>query len=625
MKYIYLSPLFISLLLLLNIQESFSQCTPNKAYTAPGLYPDQMPDATVGQAYSQDITIVFFKDTTQSGITCVADEFDINGLAGLPPGITWQSNSSTDKFYPQTNLYGCVHFSGTPTVAGTYTLIASGNMKMSGNSLCPADNPVTYSVPFTVNAPSAANSGFTISAVSGCAPLNVDFTTSNNLTGNYTYLWEFGDALTTASTVKDPSFTYTDAGTYVIKQTATNIDPVKYILSSITIDAIPGSSVWEPFPEIDNPTWPLGGTSLPDVYINVYDANHKLLFGYDKNPSETSVYFHDQFDVTNTNAQSYPVDTNYQYLSAQTYTVEVYDLDPSNLGINDDDFLGKVSFYGNGPSTQSSDGSLKISFTINNTAVDPIVVTDTITVYPSPDLHLSASGAMEFCDGDSVTLISDQTTGNQWYGDTALIFGATSQNYTVSTSGSFYVIATNSYGCSDTSAKQNVVVDNNPPKPNFWYYNDTLWTSLVGYDLQWYLDGTAIYGANESYCAINATGAYSLVATSTAGCTTESTASNYTVATGGSSIQEITDIIQDINLYPNPSKGQFNVAFEISTPQDLSIAVEDVIGNSVLNIPLTDVHGKINQNIDLSHLAKGLYYVGINMNAQRIRKKMIIE
>ena len=387
--------------------------------------------------------------------------------------------------------------------------------------------------------------------------------------------------------------------------------------------------VWQSGLEIENPIWPASGPSLPDVYINVYDANHNLLFGYDKNPSETSVYFHDQMDVTNSNSNSYPVDTNYQYLTAQNYTVEFYDLDP-DFGFNDDDFLGTVSFYGNGPSTQQtysfgSDGTLKVSFNINNTAVEPIVVSDTITVYPSPDLHLSSSGVMEFCDGDSVILTSDQTTGNQWYSDTALIFGAIDQNYTIYASGSFYVIATNSYGCSDTSSKQNIVVDINPPKPNYWYYNDTLWTSLTGYDLQWYLDGSPIYGANESYCSIAATGAYSLVATSVAGCTTESTASSYTVATGGSSIEEIAEVIQNINLYPNPSRGQFNIAFEIETPQDIRIMVEDVIGNSVLNIPLTQVHGKVNQNIDLSYLSKGLYYVGININSQSIRKKMIIE
>jgi hypothetical protein len=173
---------------------------------------------------------------------------------------------------------------------------------------------------------------------------------------------------------------------------------------------------------------------------------------------------------------------------------------------------------------------------------------------------------------------------------------------------------------------QTVIVNDNPPTPNFWYYNDSIWTSLTGYDLQWYIDGTAISGATESYCPITATGAYSLIATSDDGCFTESATATYTYEGGNNnSITEIDNLIQNINLYPNPSKGQINIGFEISSPQNLSIVVEDIIGNKVLDIPLSQAHGKVNQTIDISHVAKGLYYVGINMNNHMVRKKIIIE
>lgn len=630
MRLIYAPFLFLSLVLSHHI---FAQCTPNQSYTSPGLYPDKLPDATAGQFYSQDITIVFFKDTTQSGITCTFDEFEILGLAGLPPGMTWVSNSSNDKYYPQQNVYGCVNISGTPMVKGSYTIVATGNVTLSGgNGLCAsAGGSITYTVPFEVVPASSANSAFTMSANSGCAPVTVDFSTSNNLTGNYDYLWEFGDANSTASVVENPSFTYTQPGTYVVKQTATNTDPVKYILSGITVEQLPTDAIWEPGLEVEAPdlTNILAGFYYPDVYIGLYDSNNKLLFGYDETKSSTAVYFMDQLDPSSLPV-SFPVDTNYQYLSNQVYTLKVYDLDPENLGINDDDFLGSVSFNGNGPSTSGtysfgSDGKLKVSFTINNTAVDPIEVTDTVVVYPVPTLNLTTSGPIEFCKGDSVILISDQTSGNQWYGDTTLLFGEDSSALVVYESGSYYDVVTNQYGCSVTSPVQVVVVNDNPPTPNFWYYNDTLWTSLTGYDLQWYIDGVAIAGANEMYCPITATGSYSLEAESSAGCTTLSASATYTYIPASSTIAEIQNLIENINLYPNPSQGQFTVAFDISSPQDLTVMVEDVIGNKVLDIPLTQAHGRVNQNIDISYLAKGLYYVGVTINNQRITKKMIIE
>lgn len=618
---------FVALLLITNIHNAFSQCTPDQSYTAAGLYPDSLPDGTVGQLYSQDVTIVFFKDTTQSGITCTATEFEIYGLAGLPPGLTWQANSPNNKFYPQQNLYGCVNISGTPIVPGTYKLIASGNMVLGGDALCPVDNPVTYEVPFVINAASASNAAFTMSTASGCAPLTVDFSSSNSLSGNYNYFWEFGDSNSTTSTVKDPSFNYANPGTYVVTQTATNIDPVKYLLSGITIDELPGNKVWQPGLEIENPTWPLPGDNFPDVYIKMYDSNNKFLYGYDPNDSTSIIYLYDQVDNINGLPVSYPIDSNYQYLNAETYRLEVYDAD-GGLGAKDD-YLGYVEFFGNGPSSTDTysfgtKGTLKVTFTINNTAINPITVTDTIEVFPVPSVSVT-SGLLSFCEGDSVTLLSNQTSGNQWYGDTALIFGADSSAFTVKVSGNYYVIATNQYGCTDTSAKQTVVVNLNPPKPTYWSFNDTLWTSLTGYDLQWYMNGIAISGATNSYCPITATGLYSLGATSSAGCYSVGASTNYTYIPPTNGIDDIQNLVQDIHVFPNPSNGQFNISFIIEKKQDINIVVEDVIGNIVLNIPLKQVYGQVNQNMDISYLAKGLYYAGINVNYQQIRKKIIVQ
>ena len=40
-----------------------SQCTVDFSQTSPGLYPDSLPDAFVGQPYSEDITFVLPLDT----------------------------------------------------------------------------------------------------------------------------------------------------------------------------------------------------------------------------------------------------------------------------------------------------------------------------------------------------------------------------------------------------------------------------------------------------------------------------------------------------------------------------------------------------------------------------------
>lgn len=56
------------------------------------------------------------------------------------------------------------------------------------------------------------------------------------------------------------------------------------------------------------------------------------------------------------------------------------------------------------------------------------------------------------------TLISSATTGNQWYKNGTIISGATSQKYTITSSGNYKVEVTNTYGCKSESA----VLNTNP-------------------------------------------------------------------------------------------------------------------------------------------------------------------
>jgi len=69
--------------------------------------------------------------------------------------------------------------------------------------------------------PTAPTAGFVGSPTAGSAPLTVQFTDAS--TGGATaWAWDFQNDATTDSTARNPSFTYTAAGTYSVKLTATN-------------------------------------------------------------------------------------------------------------------------------------------------------------------------------------------------------------------------------------------------------------------------------------------------------------------------------------------------------------------------------------------------------------------
>jgi PKD repeat protein len=98
--------------------------------------------------------------------------------------------------------------------AGTYTVNLTVNGTEGSNSEIKRD----YITASAVTGPVA---GFAADTVSGTAPLTVTFT--DQTTGNPTsWAWDFNNDGTVDSTLQNPSYIYTAAGTYTVKLTAAN-------------------------------------------------------------------------------------------------------------------------------------------------------------------------------------------------------------------------------------------------------------------------------------------------------------------------------------------------------------------------------------------------------------------
>ncbi len=104
-----------------------------------------------------------------------------------------------------------------------------------------ATYPPTLEVTYTIGS-SAPVANFTGLPATGAAPLTVHFTDTslNSPTG---WAWDFQNDGTTDSTVQNPQFTFTQAGTYTVKLTASNA------LGSDT--AIKTNHIWVIAPSID--------------------------------------------------------------------------------------------------------------------------------------------------------------------------------------------------------------------------------------------------------------------------------------------------------------------------------------------------------------------------------------
>lgn len=108
----------------------------------------------------------------------------------------------------------------------------------------------------------------------------------------------------------------------------------------------------------------------------------------------------------------------------------------------------------------TTSGTYSVTVTdINGCSASSAAVVVTVNNNPSVPT-VTPSGATTFCDGGSVVLTSSQGSGNSWS------TGATTQQITVTNSGSYTVTFTNANGCSNTSAPVVVTVNSTPTAPS---------------------------------------------------------------------------------------------------------------------------------------------------------------
>lgn len=423
--------LLLSLFLGATFFVSGQVCTIDFTQTSPGIYPDTLPTATVGEFYDTDISFLFPTDTAGFDFTNF-EIIDVNA----PAGLDWECNNNANgcNYDPQVDPYGCSRVWGTPTIPGQYTVA----IDVIADLTIQSDNLTTFYVYIEVLPPIQSNAGFAMSPGFGCGETEVEFT-NNNPSGGYTpipdqtqgfiYAWDFDNG--NQSNQENPvNQTYSAAGDYYIDYSCI-IDTFGFFLEGITLNSVNCTDAV--------------GYGEPDLYVNIYDGSNTLVFS---NVSSSS-------DATLPQTISMSIQLN-----NPPYTVQVWDNDDDNLWGTDPENcvdnaegssesvtlqLPPINNYGT-TTLVGSNGSLNFSYTINKPIIE-IETTDTLTIFGAP--------ATPVIDSDlSLPLLSTDDLGYdyQWNFDGSPIVGETTTETTPTTAGSYTVTATDTNGCSSTSA-----------------------------------------------------------------------------------------------------------------------------------------------------------------------------
>lgn len=90
-------------------------------------------------------------------------------------------------------------------------------------------------------------------------------------------------------------------------------------------------------------------------------------------------------------------------------------------------------------------------------------------------------------------------------------------------------------------------------------------------------------------------------------------------------IKEYGNSISGLNLYPNPSSGNFYLVFNNENAEAVSVEISNYIGQTVKNISFENTKGFSVNEINVSSLGKGIYFVKTIVGNNSTTKKLIIE
>ena len=570
---------FTLLLLLICYCIQAQNCTIDFTQNQVGIYPNVLPNGTVGQVYNQDITFVMPTDTLGYNFT----NFHIVSV-GLPVGLNWVCNNSAVNcnYNPQVSPFGCVNIHGTPLLAGSYTIDITVLADLTFLTGYPFVFQQTLEILPAPN--SFANYGFSCTGAPACAPALVSFT--NNNPGLMQYAWDFGNG--NFSNQENPTTQYyPNPGTYIVSyQAYANLDTTTiFTLQNIQISSM--SNYGGGFPSYDN----------ADSYFKILQNGAVIyqsgIIGDQNPPVQWALNL-------NLNANN-------------TYVLEIWEADDSYLEpyFGNDDYIGSHVLQLNGCASCVAGNSV-VHYTIATQQILPtpqLTSIDTLYIYAPPPTPLISY--------DSLThTLSTPALGlaYQWYFNGSPIAGANAASQSIYLSGNYTLVALNASGCVAFSDTLSAVYCAPFLQPVISENNGSLLVSNVAQNatFSWFLDGQLLSNTTNNILNYNQNGHYQCIVTDVFGC---SDSTQILLIDAGLAANKSAQPC----IYPNPAKDIINIALPTHWLGSL--------------IELIDLNGKVlysekanakAQVLHLSSIPSGLYVLSCTNQIDQFRQLIFV-
>ncbi|MEM7101756.1 MAG: T9SS type A sorting domain-containing protein [Bacteroidota bacterium] len=97
-------------------------------------------------------------------------------------------------------------------------------------------------------------------------------------------------------------------------------------------------------------------------------------------------------------------------------------------------------------------------------------------------------------------------------------------------------------------------------------------------------------------------------------------------SSGPPCVVSIEEVIRENSLmvFPNPSSGFIEVSYDLLSSEDVSYHVTNVLGQQLYNTNQKRLRGLVNDQLDLTHLSTGVYFLTIRIGEEKITERILI-